>query len=180
MPKLIDITGQRYGRLVAISKSKNVNGRTSWLCKCDCGNMKNVTSNSLRRGAIKSCGCIRKEQASSRSKLAGEKRGRQLKKHGGSSERLYGVWKSMNQRCSNHHNSNYQDYGGRGIKVCDEWKNDYASFKKWALSKGYDSNAFFGECTLDRINNNGNYEPANCRFVNLKIQANNRRKRKSK
>ena len=90
-------------------------------------------------------------------------------------KRLYAVWMSMKQRCLNPRNQKYKNYGARGIKVCDEWKKSYKTFETWAYANGYDDVAPKGECTIDRINVNGNYEPNNCRWVNSKIQGNNKR-----
>ena len=96
--------------------------------------------------------------------------------HGFSRERLYRcVWKAIKQRCYDQNYHGYNLYGGRGITVCDEWRNDYITFRQWALENGYDANAPYGECTIDRIDVNGNYEPSNCRFVNMKAQSNNKR-----
>lgn len=97
-------------------------------------------------------------------------------KHGFSRERLYrSVWSAIKQRCENPNYHGYYLYGGRGIKVCDEWKNSYLVFREWALRNGYDPNAPYGQCTIDRIDVNGNYEPGNCRFVSMRIQSNNKR-----
>ena len=87
--------------------------------------------------------------------------------------RLYYLWCGMRSRCNYSKNIHYKNYGGRGIKVCNEW-NNYFEFKKWALQNGYNPNAKRGECTLDRININGNYEPSNCRFISNKQQCNNK------
>lgn len=95
--------------------------------------------------------------------------------HGQSNTRLYRVWKGMRERCYSKNHIGYKFYGGRGITVCEEWKNSYETFRDWALENGYDETALFGECTLDRIDANGNYEPKNCRFVNIEKQNRNKR-----
>lgn len=159
-----DFTGKRFGRLVVKHKAFDKGRFPYWHCKCDCGSEKDINVYSLISGNTKSCGCIRKEKISS-----------VMLKHGGKHERLYKVWCDMKTRCYNENNSAYKHYGGRGISVCDDWKNDYSAFKSWAISSGYDENAEKGKCTLDRIDVNGNYEPGNCRWVDTKTQANNTR-----
>ena len=161
-----DISGMRFGKLVAEYKSGTTkNGESVWFCRCDCGNTSEVMIYRLLSGNTKSCGCMK------------NKIGDITRTHGRSHTRLYNVWISMKARCNNEHDRRYADYGGRGITYCDEWS-DFARFEEWAMSNGYDENAAFGECTLDRIDADGNYEPSNCRFVDLTTQANNQRRLK--
>lgn len=165
--KKVDITNQRFGRLIALKRCERPKGHPAvWLCLCDCGNYKEVTLNHLRRGT-KSCGCLSKEIAPERAKLAKLKE--RAIKHGDFGTKLYGVWAGMKRRCNNPNVLHYEDYGGRGIKVCDSW-NDYINFKEWAISSGYKEGL-----TLDRIDVDGNYEPSNCRWVGWHTQQRNRR-----
>ena len=159
-----DLKGQRFGKLKVIDFAYS-NGTCYWKCRCDCGKDCIVKGTSLRYGSTKSCGCGSLEQA-----LINLDNARQLTtKHGCShKDKLYHIWKGIKARCYNPHNKRYKNYGGRGIKVCDEWKNDYLSFKNWALNNSYSD-----DLTIDRINNDGNYEPNNCRWVDIKTQQNN-------
>lgn len=159
----LDLTGQRFGRLTAIELGANRNKRRMWRCVCDCGNEKYVTTSNLRCGITKSCGCLHSDLLASRNY-----------KHGGSSNRLYNVWSNMLSRCYKPYNDRFYCYGGRGIAVCDEWRNNYAAFRDWAMANGYDPDAQYGKCTLDRIDVNGNYEPSNCRWVGMDVQNKNK------
>ena len=153
-----NIIGERFGRLVVIAEStERRNNQLCWICRCDCGKITEpIMGGNLRSGHTKSCGCKKT-------------------KHGKYNTRLYQVWHGMKKRCHCKTDQAYKNYGGRGITVCDEWKNDFSSFEKWAFANGYDETAKQGECTLDRIDVNGNYEPSNCRWVDMKTQQNNRR-----
>ena len=162
-----DHTGERFGRLTVISRADdyiapNGSKHVCWLCLCDCGNKTVVDVTQLVGGHTKSCGCLRDETKSNL-------------RHGGRYDRLYGVLHNMIDRCYNSKGSTFKYYGGRGIKICDEWRHDYAKFKQWAMESGYDPNAPFGECTIDRIDVNGDYEPSNCRWVSMAVQSKNKR-----
>lgn len=168
-----DLTGQRFGRLTVLRRAEDKvfpSGKTGivWDCLCDCGKTKTIDGHALKNGATRSCGCLKDEVASkSLNKFP--------VKHGGTKTRLYGVWMAMRRRCYNKNSDPYKYYGGRGITVCDEWLHSFEAFRDWAYANGYDENAPKGQCTLDRIDVNGNYCPENCRIVSQKIQANNTR-----
>ncbi len=155
-----DKVGKRYGRLVVLRYV----GNSRWLCKCDCGNETTVCTSSLNRGATQSCGCLHKERASLANKT-----------HGHSKTRLYNIWAGIKERCTNPNATNYKNYGGRGISMCAEWLSDYMAFEQWAISNGYDEAASGHQCSIDRIDNDGDYCPSNCQWTTYSEQARNRR-----
>ena len=165
-----DLIGQRFGRLVVIEKLPSKNRRCWWKCKCDCGNFKDVPTTSLTLGDTKSCGCLNKEKMRERAKANHRKAIESCTTHGLSNTRIYSIWKNMIYRCENSKATRFEHYGGRGIKVCEEW-HILEKFYEWAMNNGYKEGL-----EIDRINVNGNYEPSNCRWATRKQQGNNKRR----
>ena len=158
--KLKDMTGKKFNKLTVISRAENSNtGQARWNCKCECGNVIAVDGFALRIGNTRSCGCLKKEITTKRNTT-----------HGKSKTRIYRIYTHLKERCYSKNDKRYDDYGGRGIKVCDEWLHDFMSFYNWSMDNGYTD-----DLSLDRIDVNNDYCPENCRWVTIKIQENNRR-----
>lgn len=145
-----DITGQTFGRLTVVSRAENnKRGKAMWTCQCSCGQEVTVLGRDLRSGHTKSCGCYKMEKIMAKTET-----------HAMSHTDIYFIWSSMKQRCGNSKHPEFENYGGRGIEVCQEWRDNFEPFLEWALSNGYQKGL-----NLGRKNINGNYEPSNCTFV---------------
>ena len=156
----LDLTGRTFGRLAVVAcGGPDKRGSILWDCLCECGNRKPIRGADLKRGLVQSCGCWNSE-VTSRRNLS----------HGKSTTRLYRIWQAMHDRTGNPRASNYKYYGARSIKVCAEWT-DFEPFAEWAEQNGYESHL-----SIDRINNDGNYEPLNCRWATQSQQVRNSRR----
>lgn len=171
----VDYTGRKWHQLKAIKFTHHniyprrkrgpdaINKVPFWDFMCDCGEIVNASIASVRIGGQKSCGCLRSKVSKDVNLRHGDSR------PGSKYNRIYRIWSQMKRRCDLPTAVSYPNYGGRGISVCKEWSDDYVSFKNWSLENGYEDNL-----TIDRTNNDGNYEPDNCRWTTRTVQANNR------
>lgn len=162
-----DLTGQTFGHLVVLKRAETRIGkgghrRTMWLCRCSCGAEKEISSDALTSGNQISCGCV-----------GAQHRKEATTKHGMADTPLYRVWNTIKSRCYNKNVRTYKYYGGRGIKMCDEWYNDFGAFRDWAFANGYQDGVRGAEQTIDRIDVDGDYTPDNCRIITQTEQMNN-------
>lgn len=160
MGKFINLTGQKFERLTVVSKElPDSTGSIIWKCKCECGKDVYARGNALRKGLVKSCGCYKKDILPTINT-----------KYKDCPKRLYKIYYGMLGRCYSEGNSAYNNYGGRGIQVCSEWKNSFTSFWEWSINNGYSA-----KLSIDRKDNEAEYSPDNCRWVSDYEQSRNKR-----
>lgn len=158
-PRLVDITAKRFGDWRVVEKAGNEpRGGALWTCVCKCGERRTVRGADLRAGRSSGCGCRARKELGARSRT-----------HGDTGTRLHSIWRNMKSRCYRESLPGFKDYGARGITVCDEWQ-DFAPFRDWALANGYSD-----DLSIERLDVDGNYDPANCTWANAAVQSANRR-----
>jgi hypothetical protein len=168
MSNFVDLTGQKFNRLTVrnyFGKSKS--GRSLWLCDCECGGTNVVRTADLRNGHTKSCGCLFIE--TSIAKLPEDVKGDKNPnyRHGQAHTRLYHVWCDIKGRCLNENRENYERYGGKGVTMCNEWKDNFDAFRKWAMDNGFCEESTGKEQSIDRIDPRKGYCPENCQWITL-------------